>query len=57
MAGLITNIGLIVTAAIGWVTSYVGMVTATGNEVLLLFTVIPLVGLGIGLLKRLINLQ
>jgi len=30
-------------------------ITAQGNEILLLFTMIPIVGLGIGLFKRVIH--
>lgn len=56
MAAIITNITSVVTAAIGWVTSYVGAITAEGNEILLLFVITAFVGLGIGLLSRLIHL-
>lgn len=56
MSAILTNVGSIVSAAIGWLTSYVGAITAEGNEILLLFVCIPLVGLGIGLLRRMISL-
>lgn len=56
MAALITNIGTLVTGAISWMGSFVSAITASGNEVLLLGVVcVPLVGLGAGLLKRLIS--
>lgn len=56
MAALITSAGSVVTAAIGWLGNYVTAITATGNELLLLFTILPVVGLGVGLLKRMISL-
>lgn len=55
MATILTNVGSIVTAAIGWMGDFVSAITSTGNELILLFVVIPVVGLGIGLLKRLIS--
>lgn len=56
MASLITAVTSLVTAAVDWLSSWVGSITATGNEILLLFVVaVPLVGLGIGALKRLIS--
>lgn len=56
MAALIASVTSLVTAAVDWLGSWVGSITATGNEVLLLFVVaVPLVGLGIGALKRLIS--
>lgn len=56
MAAIISNITSVVTAAIGWITSFVGTITAEGNEILLLFVIVSFVGLGIGLLSRLIHL-
>ncbi len=50
---LIKGVGSLVTGAIDWLGDYVTTITASGNEVLLLFVVaVPLVGLGVGLLKR-----
>lgn len=58
MAVLITAITAVVTGAVSWLTSYVGAITASGNEVLLLMVVaVPLVGLGVGLLKRLLRVN
>lgn len=58
MAALITAITAVVSGAISWLTSYVGAITASGNEVLLLMVVaVPLVGLGVGLLKRLLRVN
>lgn len=55
MASIISTITSIVTAAVGWVTSFLGMITTQGNEILLLAVLMPFVGLGIGLLKRLLS--
>lgn len=56
MADLVTSVTTLVTAAVSWMGSYVSAITAEGNEVLLLGAVaVPLVGLGVGLLKRLIS--
>lgn len=58
MAALITAIGSFVTAAAGWVGDWVGVITASGNEVLLLLAVaMPVAGFGIGALRRLINVN
>lgn len=57
MSALITSVTSIVTAAAGWVTSFVGVITASGNEILLLFAVLPVVGLGVGLLRRLLSVN
>lgn len=55
---LINGVGSLVTGAIDWLGDYVGTITASGNEVLLLFVVaVPLVGLGVGLLKRLFRVN
>lgn len=53
MADAIASITTVVTAVIGWISQYMGAITATGNELLLVFFALPLVGLGIGALKRL----
>lgn len=58
MAALLAAITSFVTSAIEWLTSYVGAITATGNEVLLLAVVaIPVAGFGVGILRRLINIR
>lgn len=53
LAAILAAIGQVVTAVIGWITSYMGAISASGNELLLVFFALPLVGLGIGALKRL----
>ena len=57
LATIISNIGSVVTGAIGWMGDYLSLITTSGNEILFVFTVIPLVGLGIGLVKRMININ
>jgi len=52
---ILTGVGSLVTASATWIGGFAGMVVS--NPLLLLFISIPLVGMGIGLLKRLINLQ
>lgn len=54
MASILTNVGSLVTSAIGWVEEMVDVVVA--QPVLTLFVIaVPLVGLGVGLLNRLIR--
>lgn len=55
MASAITAISAVVTATVGWIGDYMGAITATGNELLLVYFALPLVGLGIGAIKRLAN--
>lgn len=53
MSDIISAVTSIVNAAFGWVGTAVSTITASGNELLLMAVVLPFVGLGIGLLKRL----
>lgn len=55
LADVITAISAVVTATVGWISDYMGAITASGNELLLVFFAIPLVGMGIGAIKRLVN--
>lgn len=57
MASIIATIGNIVTGVVSWVGSYLGMIVAEGNEILLLFVLIPIVGLGVGILSRLFRVN
>lgn len=52
---IISALTEIFTAAIGWVGTVV--TTITSNPLLLIFVLIPLVGLGVGLFRRLLNVQ
>ena len=54
---VLTAIGSVVTSAVGWMSDYLSTITATGNELLLLFVILPVVGLGVGLIKRLISVN
>lgn len=55
MTGAITAITAVVTATVGWIGQYMGAITAAGNELLLIFFAMPLVGLGIGAIRRLVS--
>lgn len=52
---IIQNIGTLVTACVTWISAYMGAITQSGNELLMIFFALPLVGMGIGALKRLAN--
>lgn len=54
MESLITTITSLVTAAVDWVGQYVTAITA--NPLLLIFVVTAFVGLGVGLISRIIRL-
>ena len=54
MSEIISSVTSRVTAAIGWVNSFVGDIT--GQPLLLMFVITSFVGLGVGLIKRLIRL-
>lgn len=51
---IIAAITALVTAAIGWITSYAAVITST--PLLLIFVIVAFVGTGIGLIKRMIRL-
>lgn len=53
IATIVGNVTTLVTEAIKWVGSFVGAITS--NPLLLMFVIIAFVGLGVGLLKRLIR--
>lgn len=55
VASLIADVGTVFEAAIGWVADVAGAVT--GNPILLVFCLVPLVGLGIGLFRRLLSVN
>lgn len=58
MSTLLSSITAIITAIFGsggWVSQVVSSITATGNELLLLAVVIPVTGLAVGMLKRLLS--
>lgn len=55
MEAILTSVGQVFTSAIGWVGNVATTITET--PILLLFCVIPVVGLGVGLFRRLINVN
>lgn len=55
LAAVLTNITEVVTSAVGWMGSFLSTITATGNEILFIFCAIPLVGVGIGLVRRMLH--
>lgn len=55
MDALISSVSSIFTAAIGWAGT-VGT-TVVNTPLLLMFVVVPLVGLGVGLFKRLLSMR
>lgn len=54
MSTILTDIGSVVTAAIGWMGDFVTFITS--HPLILLFIVVAFVGLAIGLIRRLIAL-
>lgn len=62
MTAILDAVSSIFTAAIGWVGQVAGVITAQADgafkyPILLIFCVLPLVGLGVGLFKRLISVN
>ena len=55
MAEILTSVTSIFTASIGWVGTVATTITST--PILMLFCALPLVGLGVGLFRRLINVN
>ena len=54
IATIVGNVTTLVTEAIKWVGSYVGVITS--NPLLLMFVIVAFVGLGVGLIKRLVRI-
>lgn len=55
MTQIISNLTEIFTAVIGYVSTVA--TTITGQPLLLIFVLIPIIGLGVGLFRRLLNVQ
>lgn len=56
MAAILESVSTLVTNAITWTGSYLTMITS--NDVLVLFCIaLPLVGLGIGIIRRLVRIR
>lgn len=56
MSAILTSIGAVVTQAMTWAGSVVTFITGEGHELVLLFVIVAFVGLGIGMLRRVIRL-
>lgn len=56
MTSLLSQITAVVTAAIGWIGQFVTTITAEGHEILLVGVIFSFVGLGVGLISRLMKL-
>lgn len=54
MNEVMSNVSTIVTSALSWITSFVTAITA--NPLILAFVIVAFVGLGVGLISRLIHL-
>lgn len=55
MAAIISNVTTIFTAVIGWVGTVATTITAEGNELLLIFAILPLIYLGVKMFRKLMN--
>lgn len=55
MANIITDVGSIVTGAVSWLGSFASAITA--NPIIEFFVLMSAVGLGVGLLRRLISVN
>lgn len=55
MESILAPVSQVFSQAIGWVGTVAD--TIVGEPILLVFTVLPLVGLGVGLFKRLISVN
>lgn len=53
---LLTTITSIVTAAMSWAGQVVTFITAQGHEIILIFVCVSFVGLGVGLIRRMIRI-
>lgn len=53
---LLAAMGAVVTKAISWIGEYVTTITQSGHEILLWGIILSAVGLGIGLIKRIMRI-
>lgn len=51
---IVTEVGTVVTGAAGWITTFVGAITS--NPLILMFVIVTFVGIGVGLIRRLMRL-
>lgn len=58
LTGILGDVGNLVTAGIEWMGDFLSAITSDTSKVLVTFVVaVPLVGLGAGLLKRLLSIR
>ena len=55
LSGIVSDVGSIVTGAVTWLTSFAGAITS--NPIVEFFVIMAAVGLGVGLLRRLISVN
>lgn len=55
MSAIVTNVTAIITGALGWLTDTVTAISGEGMELLMFFILVPMLGVGIGLLKRFVK--
>lgn len=51
---IVGDVGSLVNGSVTWLTSFVGAITS--NPLILMFVIVSFVGLGVGLIRRLIRL-
>lgn len=56
LQSLLTSITAIVSAAMGWAGDVVTFITASGHELVLAFVAVSFVGLGVGLVRRMLRI-
>lgn len=56
MASILTAISSVVSQAMTWAGSVVTFITGEGHELVLLFVIVSFVGLGVGMIRRIIRL-
>jgi hypothetical protein len=56
MAAILSAVGSYVTAAVGWMGTVIGSITASGNELLLLGFIMAVSGFAVGLFHRLVRI-
>lgn len=56
MADILSTITTVLASIVNWVSSIITVITAEGNELILLFVILPVALIAIGVVKRLIRL-
>lgn len=56
LAAILSDVGSYVTAAVGWMGTVIGSITASGNELLLLGFIMAVSGFAVGLFHRLVRI-